>query len=441
MGETPGAVRRRWSVVVLLLTGLAAVATAEGIERAAGAAPPAGRADGAAATRLVRAGHALTEAEALRLGLGDRAFQQTQDARLDLAASEVAEVSLRGNPDLGIEYEGREFAGDPSEATLRLSQTFDTSGRRGLRRRGAEARLDAARLQHEGEREERAARIRTRFYTALHEQGRVEVLRAWDARVGEAASIVRDREREGEASGYDLRRLDHERALARAERDEALARLALAWESLLALIEPGERRFATAEGRLLPDAPPPIESVAARLEVRPDLLALRQREESARLARQVSDRAAIPDLTVGLGVKRFRDPEREDWGLVLDLSLPLAVFDRGQAAAARADAESRAIAGEYELALREARGSLRGLWQKAVELQRAASRLRAEDVPRATGLAQTARHAYQAGEIGILELLDAHRSVKEVEGRALDLALESRLATIELERLGGGVGP
>jgi cobalt-zinc-cadmium efflux system outer membrane protein len=280
--------------------------------------------------------------------------------------------------------------------------------------------------------------VRSQFHTVLHEQERLAILTSWDARVGAAAQIVRDRTGAGEASGYDLRRLEHERALARAERDEVTGSLTQAWESLLALLGVADRRYGAVDGRLLPSSPPPLDTLVQRLDSRPGLLALRQREEAARLARQAGARGAIPDITLGLGAKRVSELDRDDWGLVLDVSVPLTLFDRGQAATSRADAESRALAGEYQLAVREAHGSLRGLWQKATELQRAASRLRASDVPQAKALAQTAQSAYQGGEIGILELLDAQRGVKEAEMRALDLALASRLTTIELDRLSGG---
>ncbi len=384
-------------------------------------------------------GTALTESVALRLALADAAFDQLQEARVDAARSEVIEAGLPPNPVLGLEYQRFNGQGDPTEATARLSQTFDTSGRRALREQGAAARLESTRSQADADRIERRAQVLTRFYESLYAQERGAVLRAWEARIGAAAKVVRDRAGAGEASGYDLRRLEHERALARAERDEAAAQLAQRRESLLVLLDGATRRYGTVTGRLLPSAPSSLDRLTDGLERRPDLVALRQREQAAQLGRRAGERGGIPDVTVGLGTKRASEADRDDWGLVLDLSIPLTLFDRGQAVVARADAEARTVAGEHVLAMREAQGSLRGLWQKATELQRAAGRLKAIDTPHARTLAQTAQSGYQAGEIGILELLDAQRVVRETELRALDLALEARLATIELARVSGGI--
>jgi cobalt-zinc-cadmium efflux system outer membrane protein len=433
------AVRPLWTVVLALTTSIGALAASGDLAPSDGASSPraAGRPGAEPAPPTARRTPALTEQEALRLGLADPAFAQLQDAQVDLARSEVLEASLAPNPELGLSYESDSGIGEPAETTLRLSQTFDTSGRRSLREQSAVARLESARLQAEGARQDRRAQLLRRFYAALHEQERAAVLRSWEARVAEAANVVRDRAGAGDASGYDLRRLEHERALARAERDEAGGRLAQARAELFSLLDSRDRGYGDLAGRLLPAVPAPVDTLAAGIEQRPDIRALRQREEAARLGQQAGRRGVIPDVTVGLGAKRVSEVDRNDWGVVLDLSIPLTLFDRGQATVARADAETRAVAGEYVLAVREARGSLQGLWQKAIELQRAASRLQASEVAQARNLAQTARSAYQAGEIGIVELLDAHRTVKETEMRALDLSLEARVATIELARVSG----
>jgi cobalt-zinc-cadmium efflux system outer membrane protein len=383
----------------------------------------------------------LTEAEALRLALADPSFNQVLEGRLGVAASDVTAAGQYPNPELGLDHESANGVGDPSETTLVLSQTFDTSGRRRLREQSAQALLEAARLEAEASRLARRYRLLHRFFETLHAQRQGAVLDAWDARIGETERVVQARVRVGEASDYDLRRLRHERALARTRKDELGADLSQTREALLALLGPEGRTYTRVSGRLLPAAPAPLEASSPGLAQRPDLLALRQQETSARLERRVGERAGVPDVTLGLGAKRLADDGGEDWELVLGLSVPLPLFDRGQSAMERGDAQSRIAAGEYQLSLREAQASARGLWEKAVKLQQSAARVESRYVPESRGLADTARAAYQGGELGILELLDAYRGVMETELRALDLALEARLSAIELERVTGGVRP
>ena len=57
----------------------------------------------------------------------------------------------------------------------------------------------------------------------------------------------------------------------------------------------------------------------------------------------------------------------------------------------------------------------------------------------ADDLAQIAEVAYREGEVGILALLDAVRTVSRARIRSIDLRLDARLAQIALERAVGDV--
>ena len=63
-----------------------------------------------------------------------------------------------------------------------------------------------------------------------------------------------------------------------------------------------------------------------------------------------------------------------------------------------------------------------------------ADRYRSGSVDRAAELVAIATAAYEEGEYGILELLDAHRVTLGAELRWLDLAAAGRRAAIELDR-------
>ena len=60
----------------------------------------------------------------------------------------------------------------------------------------------------------------------------------------------------------------------------------------------------------------------------------------------------------------------------------------------------------------------------------------------AAELVAIADAAYQEGEYGILELLDAHRVTLGAQTRLLELSAAARRAAIELDRvIGGEAGP
>jgi outer membrane protein, heavy metal efflux system len=144
-----------------------------------------------------------------------------------------------------------------------------------------------------------------------------------------------------------------------------------------------------------------------------------------------------PGDHLGAGVKQVSEGSHQDTGPMVSATISLPVFDRNEPEASRAKAEVQVARNKRSLAWVEAVGDVRGLWQQAQALTAAARRLRERAVNHAPELVSTAEAAYQGGETGILELLDAYRSTLEAELQALELELSTRQAGIELDRLTG----
>jgi hypothetical protein len=138
--------------------------------------------------------------------------------------------------------------------------------------------------------------------------------------------------------------------------------------------------------------------------------------------------------------------------LIPDPSLPAQVFDRGRWGLQRI-ITSRSVfdrAAEHALALasrssagpaRDLPATLRGQIAalRAVVLERctAAERYRADAIPSADQIERIAQVSYDAGERGILELLDAHRVGATARIRQASLDAAVRQAEIELEFVSG----
>lgn len=377
----------------------------------------------------------LTEAEAVRLGLARTDLADLEQGAVLVAEADVLAAGQIPNPTLSYSQDSLGGSPDTLEQSWMLSQTFELSGKRKLRREAAGRRVEIATAGNAKRRSELAAEIRRAFHDALLRQETIRVTEAWARRFVRVERMVDKLTRAGEASGYDRRRLARERQVAesrlaveRAELDRTLARLA-------ALT--GSPHDPIVSGELLPPPPPSIEAALDRLEQRPDLLALSLGAAAADLDGRAAKKGSIPDLTVGIGPKWVDNGITRNSGFTLAVSIPLPVFDRQQAGQQRAAVEATQARAAHRLARARAEGELRGLQRQANALRATAADYRVRAVAASTELLRIAEAAYQGGESSLLELLDAYRGALESETTALELEKRAREARIEYDLLTG----
>jgi cobalt-zinc-cadmium efflux system outer membrane protein len=375
----------------------------------------------------------LTEAEALRLG--HARVEWSDLARGTAAAAEADVLAARQRPNPTLDYSREETRGTPGsvEHTWHIAQTFDVSGRRELRSAAAGRRVEAAMASHAARRAEATAEIRRRFHEALLKQEMVRATATWSERFARVEGVVQKLARAGEASGYDRRRLVREREAAQARLAVESADLDRVRARLAALVGANEISASGVAGVLLPPPPSPINTALARLDERADLRVLAERAEAAGLEGRAAARSRIPDVTVGIGPKWIDNGLTRENGIVFTLSIPLPVFERGQAGEKRAAAEVLTTRAELGLARSRAEGELRGLFRQAERLREAATNYRSRVVAASPELLRIAEATYRGGESSILDLLDAYRGALESETTALELEWKAREARIEYD--------
>lgn len=378
----------------------------------------------------------LTEAEALRLGLSRAELHDLERGTRALAEADVTAAGALPNPTLDYERERMRTGARATDQTWKIAQTFDLSGRRGLREAAAGRRLDAADAGNTARRSELAAEIRRHFHEILFDQQLVQATETWIKRFALIEARVEKLARAGEASGYDRRRLARERQTATARLATEQAKLLRQRERLAALIG---RPIDTLSGSLLPPALPVIDAMLAKLEQRPELQILARRAEAADLENRAAGRGWMPDVTLGVGTKKIDNGFTTDHGAIVSLSIPLPVFDRQQAGAQRAAAEAMTARAELGLAKHRAEGDLRGLHRQVERLTAVAADYRAEAVATMPELLRIAEAAYQGGQSTLLELLDAYRSALDTETTVLDLEWQARAARIDYDLLTGSI--
>jgi len=382
--------------------------------------------------------YALTEREAVHRALSRPAWMEAETGRVALAESVVTEAGLMPNPVLDFNRDRLAMpGGDITERSVQISQTFDFSGRRSLRREAAIQRLNAEKFDGRIRRLNAIAEVRRTFAETLHYMQIQDALGLRLTRIEQVSGVTIKLAKAGEVSGYDRRRIEREVQIAKARLAVAQADAERSRETLAALTGNRPDETLHLQGDLLPDAAPALDPLQTGLRQRPDLASLLARAEAFEREQQAAQRGWVPDLTVGLGQKMLDETTRRGSGALVGVSFSIPLLDHGQAAQQRSHAQTQTVRAEHALTLTKADADLRGAWRQAEELRKAALAYRRDASDGSHNLSKIAEAAYRAGEAGLLELLDAYRTELDFITGELDLALRARLARIELETLSG----
>ncbi len=350
------------------------------------------------------------------------------------------------NPELDFDGRSDFLFGNEGEgsAALRLVQEFETGGQRGLRQERASAGILAEESAVRNAERLLEADVKAVFYAGIQLQRRIEL-------AGAASDLAN--------SSRDLA----ERRLAARDLAE-VAVLPFRLEAVRAEGEVQRRRRELAAGRLLllsvlgeeprPDfnlvgglpGPPEAELEEARLrrrmiDSRPDLAELRHRVEEAEAAVRLAEADRSPNVRVGFGLERehgqldvgSRSVRDRDNLIGISFSVPLPLFNKRTGEIAEASAEVRL--NRAELGARE--------WEAITGLSAAVERLRAaieragfyrdRVLPVAETTLEATRNAFETGEIGTAEVLQAQDRLRGLREEHQDSLFEVAAARNALE--------
>lgn len=378
----------------------------------------------------------LTEADAVKLLSPESPRVRALRAEIDVARAEVAAARRFPNPSVTF---SREAVAGVTEYYPLVTQPLPLTGRRRLEAEAAQARLRATEFRTIDLERRARAEVRLAFSALLEQQAREDHLKMALEHLRDLARALASREAAGDAAGFD--RVRAEREVAEWEADLGLAGAARtrAQADLAAFFSPAPdpaRIRATAAPSVAVD-PPDLEALVARTEsLRADLLALGQDAEAARFARRVAERRLVPEPEVTAGMKAS-SADRGDRGSVIGVSVSVPLFDRARPERARAEALERQALARADALRAEIRADVAAL-REVVLVRRAALQAYTQAAAsRAGELERIAQVSYEAGERGILELLDAYRSSATARLRATELDAALRRAEIELELVSG----
>jgi outer membrane protein, heavy metal efflux system len=374
----------------------------------------------------------LTEAEALaRLSVESPRVRALR-GQIEVARADILAAGRLPNPRVTL---SRESVAGIAEDYLTVTQPLPVTGRRGLEIQSAEAALRATEFRAADLEHRARAELRRAFAMLRQSQAREEDLTAALLRLRELSDVLARREAAGDAAGFDRLRAEREVLDLEADRAEAAIARASAQATLAGFFAPAvnPRDLRAAPASAPPRSLASLEHLLARAESsRGELLALAQDAEAAVFARKAADRRNVPEPEVVAGLKTS-NAAGSDRGSVISLVATVALFDRARPEKARAEARERQARAQLEAERLRVRAEVAGLRQAVVERRAIANTYRSAAVAHADELQRIARVSYEAGERGILELLDAYRSAIAARTRLAGLEALAAQAEIELE--------
>ena len=379
----------------------------------------------------------ISEADALARLSTDSPRVRAIRASVELARADVLTAGRWPNPRASY---NRESVSGVTENMFTVTQPLPLSGRRGLEVDAAAALAEARSKRADEEIRRVRADLRSAYADLVSAQVRESALSRSLDRLRELADLLAKRESAGDAAGYDRLRADREVMDVEGEWSQARADRARAQAALAAFFaDQGDPMTLVA---VVPDVSkrpvlPALEELLNQAAtVRGEPAALRQEIESAKFAERAASRRVIPDPEIVAGTKSSNFGGG-DVGSVFSVHATLPLFDRAQPEHAMAEARlahAQASAAAFQTALRAQITAMRAV---VLERREAADRYRTTATQGSDVLERIARVSYDAGERGILELLDAYRSGASARVRSAALDAAVRQAEIELEFVSG----
>jgi cobalt-zinc-cadmium efflux system outer membrane protein len=383
------------------------------------------------------AGGVLTLRQALDLSLAADPRLKAGALGIQAADGRVTQAALSPNPEASIEVEDSLGSGayhgfSRTQTTLQISQLFELGDKleRRVEAAGASRRVVVA--DQEVLRLEVMAATAEAYVAMLGAQKRLVIAERRLDRAGRLIPGLRRQVQAGASSPVEVTRGEVSVELARIEVDRARQALAAARRNLANRLGAGAMSFASVAGDLgRVAAPPPLSAVLADLDGNPRLVRWNalglQRDAELGVQRSL----ATPDLTVGIGPRRYS--ETNDTGVVFSLSMPIPVKNRNQGAIIEARRELEKVGQDKQAArdalyreISDAYGDLQAAWDEIGRLNDAV-------LPAARKAMSGVESGYGQGRFGVIDLLDAQNTLSEAESRLGDalVAYHSAVAKIE----------
>ena len=377
----------------------------------------------------------LTESQALTRLSTESPRVQAVRAAVDVSRAEVVSAGRWPNPRVTF---NREAVAGVTENMVTVSQPLPLTGRRRFDVAAASARVDATASRADDAVRRLRADVRRAFTDLWMAQTRERELTQSRDRLRELAVVLGRREAAGESAGFDQLRAEREIIDVEADRAAAASERARAQGTLVSFFadSPDADVIEAVRPSLSVVALPPVDQLTAHAQTRSAFVALQRELDATEFAQLAASRRSLPEPEIVAGTKSS-NVAGGDLGSIVSVHVNVPLFDRGRPERAAALARASQVRAEADALRLDVRSRITAWRTAVVERRRIAAEYRDAVAASVEQIERIAQVSYDAGEQGILELLDAHRTTATARLRQAALDAAVREAEIELEFVSG----
>ncbi len=359
----------------------------------------------------------------------------------NIAANKAIKLQsgLIPNPEFGLEAEnilgGNDFSGfSGSEITASISQNILLAGKISKLEKVADTEISLAEWDYEAKRLEIITDVRRAFINALGIQKLIEKNKELINISNEFVDNLRKRVIKGKISPAEVSRAQVILNLLQIDINKLESEYDASIFELKTLVNDPDLSTDSLKGKLKDVNVLPIyDSLFSKIENNPNLKRFMNEYDKQKAIISYEKSKATPDLTVSAGFRRLNEVDANTF--LVGASLPLPIFNRNQGSIQEAKIRLDQKKMEFKNIKNKLTLQLNLNYNKLKMLLTSAERLKKESIPIAEEAFKIINEGNLVGRFTILDVLDAQRTLFEIQNQYMTILKDINTTVVEIEGL------
>lgn len=386
-----------------------------------------------------QSGGKLTINQAVKMAVENNPELKALRYEVNALGAAKIQSGLMSNPEFGIEAENilgsKDFNGfRNSEITALLSQDILLAGKISKRVKVSEADISLAEWDYETRRMGIITDVRKTFQQALATQVLIEKNKELINISEEFIYNLEKRVDEGKISPAEVSRARIILNSLQIELNRLQSEYEIRKSELMSLIYAPQLVIDSLAGELLHTVElPSYDSLLTQLDNNPKLKRYDSEYNKQKAVINLEESKAIPDLNLSVGFRRLNDANANTF--LIGASIPLPIFNRNQGSIQEANIRLDQKRREFEAVKNRLTLQLNVLYKRLTTLITTAEQLKNESIPQAEEAFKIIKEGNLIGRFAVLDVLDAERTLFELQNQYLNTIAEIQSVQIEIEGL------